>query len=86
MTVVNAPHPLARRLHDGVMQLLGTALLKTEMCEQLQRLGREDKLSASLDELRAALMDTIVEVRSIMADLRVAPGEAVTESHEHGVA
>ena len=41
-----APHPLARRLHDGVMQLLGTALLKTEMCEQLDRLGRQDEIPA----------------------------------------
>ena len=39
--MAHAPHPLARRIHDGVMQLLGTALLKTEMCEQLARLGQK---------------------------------------------
>ena len=65
-----APHPLARRIHDGVMQLLGTALLKTEMCEQLARLGRPDEIPASLVELRSALEDTVVELRSLMVELR----------------
>ena len=68
-----APHPLARRIHDGVMQLLGTALLKTEMCEQLARLGRGDEIPANLVELRSALEDTIVELRLLMVELRNLP-------------
>jgi signal transduction histidine kinase len=76
VTLARAPHPLSRRLHDGVMQLLGTALLKTDMCEQLHRLGRDDEIPASLDELRSALLATIVDVRSIMADLREPPRSA----------
>ena len=60
-----APHPLARRIHDRVLQLLGTALLKTEMCEQLGQLGREDEI-----------MDTLVELRAIMADLRTPPADS----------
>ena len=51
---VPAPHPLARRIHDRVLQLLGTALLKTEMCEQLGRLGREGEIVETLVELRRA--------------------------------
>ena len=68
-----APHPLARRIHDRVLQLLGTALLKTEMCEQLGRLGREDEIMATLVELRATLEETVDELRSIMFDLRSMP-------------
>lgn len=70
-----APHPLARRIHDRVLQLLGTALLKTEMCEQLGRLGREDQMMDTLGELRATLEEAVVELRSIMADLRTLPAE-----------
>jgi signal transduction histidine kinase len=71
--MAHAPHPLARRIHDGVMQLLGTALMKTEMCEQLARLGRQDEIPANLVELRAALEDTVVELRSLMAEMRNLP-------------
>ena len=73
--MVHAPHPLARRIHDGVMQLLGTALLKTEMCQQLARLGRQDEIPASLTELRCALEDTIVELRLLMIEVRKLPAE-----------
>ena len=72
---MQAPHPLARRIHDRVLQLLGTALLKTEMCEQLGRLGREDEILDTLGELRATLEETVGELRSIMADLRTLPAE-----------
>ena len=71
-----APHPLARRIHDGVMQLLGTALVKTEMCEQLARLGRQEEIPANLLELRSALEDTVVELRSLMVEVRNLPTEA----------
>jgi signal transduction histidine kinase len=67
---VPAPHPLARRIHDRVMQLVGTAMLKAEMAEQLSLLGRTDEVPATLVELRSALDDTVVELRSIMADLK----------------
>ena len=68
-----APHPLARRIHDGVMQLLGTALVKTEMCEQLARLGRQDEIPANLIELRSALEDTVDELRLLMVEMRNLP-------------
>jgi signal transduction histidine kinase len=70
---VPAPHPLARRIHDRVLQLLGTALLKTEMCEQLGRLGRQDEIMDTLVELRSTLEETVGELRAIMADLRTTP-------------
>ena len=56
---MSAPHPLARRIHDRVLGLLGTALVKTEMCETLGQLGRQDEIPA-----------TLVELRGIMAELR----------------
>ncbi len=74
-----APHPLAHRIHDGVMQLLGTALIKTEMCEQLGLLGRPDEIPASLVELRSALEATIVELRSLMIEVRDLPAGAPLE-------
>jgi signal transduction histidine kinase len=67
---MTVPHPLARRIHDRVLGLLGTALVKTEMCETLGQLGRENEIPATLLELRSALEDTIVELRAIMAELR----------------
>jgi signal transduction histidine kinase len=72
---MTAPHPLVRRIHDRVLGLLGTALVKTEMCETLGQLGREDEIPATLLELRSALEDTIVELRAIMAELRTEPAD-----------
>lgn len=64
------PHPLAVRIHDRVLQLVGTAMMKAEMAETLSGLGRHDQVPAVLVELRSALDDTVVELRSIMADLK----------------
>ncbi len=65
-----APHPLAVRIHDRVLGLIGTALIKTEMCERLTELGRQDELAPTLLELRGALDQAILELRGIMAELR----------------
>ena len=65
-----ASHPLAERIHNDVLQLLGSAMLQAEMCEQLNRLGREDEVPAVLGELRSALEQAVVELRTIMSDLR----------------
>ena len=79
---MTAPHPLARRIHDRVLGLLGTALVKTEMCETLGQLGREDEIPATLLELRSALEDTILELRAIMAELRTEPAaESTLKNH-----
>jgi Histidine kinase len=67
---MSTPHPLAVRIHDRVLGLIGTALMKTEMCERLAELGREDEIASTLAELRSALDQTVIELRSIMADLR----------------
>jgi signal transduction histidine kinase len=58
------------RIHDRVLQLIGTALLKAEMAETLARYGRHDEVPATLVELRSALEETTVELRAIMADLK----------------
>jgi len=61
---------LARRIHDGVLQLVGTAMLKADTAETLMRLGRTDEVSVALVELRSALDDTVIELRSILSDLK----------------
>jgi signal transduction histidine kinase len=70
MPVPQATSPLAERIHNTVLQMLGSALLKAEMAEQLGRLGRQDEVPGQLLELRAALEQTVVELRAIMAELR----------------
>ncbi len=65
-----ATHPLAKRIHDRVLQLVGTAMMKAEMAETLGRLGRHDEVPDQLVELRAALDETVVELRAIMAALK----------------
>ncbi len=75
-----APNPLARRIHDRVLGLLGTALVKTEMCEKLTELGRQDEIPATLLELRSALEETVLELRAIMAELRTETPPATDET------
>ena len=64
------PHPLAERIHNRVLQLLGSAMLQSEMAEQLHRLGRYDDVPGTLLELRSLLDQAVVELRGIMAELR----------------
>jgi signal transduction histidine kinase len=71
---------LSRRIHDGVLQLVGTALLKTEMCEQLSQLGRYDEITPNLAELRQALDDTVTELRTIMRELRDVEGDVALKN------
>jgi signal transduction histidine kinase len=68
--MAETPHPLAQRIHNKVMQLLGSALLQAEMCEQLGHLGRTDEIPATLEQLRASLHEAVVELRGIMHELR----------------
>lgn len=74
------PHPLAERIHNRVLQLLGAALMQSEMCEQLQRLGREDEIPGTLAELRTSLEQAVVELRAIMKDLRDQPAASTSDS------
>jgi hypothetical protein len=64
--VAPAAHPLAKRIHDRVLQLIGTAMIKAEMAEQLELLGRHSDVAGAL---------TVVELRSIMAELRTEPAD-----------
>ena len=61
---------LARRIHDSVLQLLGSALLRAELSEQLGALGRYDELPGTLAEMRGSLEEACLELRSIMATLQ----------------
>ena len=61
---------LADRIHDDVLQLLGTAMLKAELCEQLLALGRAAEVPDRLEELHAALGEACAELRGVMAELR----------------
>jgi signal transduction histidine kinase len=68
-------HPLAQRIHNKVLQLLGSALLQAEMCEQLGQLGRTEEIPSQLGQLRESLNEAVVELRAIMAELRDADSE-----------
>jgi signal transduction histidine kinase len=65
-----AAHPLAKRIHDRVLQLIGPALINAELAEKLDFLGRNSEVVDALVELRSALDETVVELRSIMSELR----------------
>jgi signal transduction histidine kinase len=68
--MTTAPHPIAERIHDRVLQLLGAAMLQSEMAEHLSELGRQDEVQATLGDLRTSLDLTVIELRRIMSDLR----------------
>ena len=61
---------LADRIHDDVLQLLGSAMLKAELCEQLGALGRATDVHSSLQELRDVLDRACFSLRDVMSDLR----------------
>ena len=67
---MSAPHPIAERIHDRVLQLLGSAMLQSELAEHLSQQGRQDEVQATLTELRTSLDLAVVELRGIMNDLR----------------
>ena len=73
---MTGPNPLARRIHDRVLGQLGAALVKAEMCEKLDELGRYEEIRPTLLELRSALDESVVELRAIMAELRTITSEA----------
>jgi hypothetical protein len=68
--MTQAAHPLAQRIHNKVLQLLGSALLQAEMCEQLGQLGRTDEIPGQLGQLRESLNEAVIELRGVMAELR----------------
>jgi signal transduction histidine kinase len=70
--MATSPRALASRLHDNTLQLLGFALLRVELCEQLLALDRGQEVPARLGELRGSLEQATAELRQIMADLRAA--------------
>lgn len=45
-------------------------MMKAELAETLTRLGRHEDVSPVLAELRTTLEETVIELRSIMADLK----------------
>jgi len=47
-------------------------MLKSEMCETLGELGRAEEIPGQVGELREALEGAVVELRSIMSELRAA--------------
>lgn len=69
------PHAVGRladRIHDDVLQLLGSAMLKAELCEQLGIIGRASDIPARLQELREVLDLACTSLRDVMVDLREA--------------
>jgi signal transduction histidine kinase len=67
--MMNAPHPIAERIHDPVLQLLGAAMLQSELAEHLNEQRRHDEVQSTLAELRTSLERAVDELRGIMSDL-----------------
>lgn len=67
-----APDPLAQRIHNRVLQLMATAMIKVEMAETLERLDRHEEVSTALVDVRSALDQAVIELRAIMAELKAA--------------
>jgi signal transduction histidine kinase len=81
---MSAPHPIAERIHDRVLQLLGSAMLQSELAEHLSQQGRQDEVQATLADLRSSLDLAVVELRGIMNDLRDADsGTAMLTNRPH---
>ena len=52
-------------------------MMKAELADRLGQLGRHEEASEALGDLRSALDETVVELRSIMAELRAADDETL---------
>lgn len=61
---------ISRELHDGVGQQLTAMKYMLESTRNAARAGREDKLLASLDEVRELATQIISDLRNISLDLR----------------
>ena len=66
---------IADRIHDDVLQRLGVAMLKAELCEHLYSAERVPDMAAPLGDLREMLEHVCVELRELMAELRSAPAK-----------
>jgi hypothetical protein len=64
---------LADRIHDDVLQRLGAAMLKAELCEHLYGAGRGPEIVGPLRDLRGILEHVCLELRGVMAELRATP-------------
>jgi signal transduction histidine kinase len=64
---------LADRIHNGVLQHLGAAMLKAELCEHLYAAERIPDMVGPLRNLRETLEQVCLELRGVMAELRSAP-------------
>lgn len=60
---------IAREMHDGVAQDLAALVLKTHLCQQYAQIGSE-KLLGQLEELRAIVDQSVVELRRTICGLR----------------
>jgi signal transduction histidine kinase len=61
---------LADRIHNDVLQHLGAAMLKAELCEHLFAAELHPGVLRPLRDLREMLEHACLELRGVMAELR----------------
>lgn len=60
---------VAREIHDGPAQAMANVVLRTEICERLLKLGR-DEAAQELAQLKILVKDSLRELRRIIFNLR----------------
>jgi two-component system sensor histidine kinase DegS len=60
---------VAREIHDGPAQSMANVVLRTEICEKLLTMKREE-VSHELTQLKQMIKDSLREIRKIIFDLR----------------
>ena len=64
---------LSDRIHNDVLQHLGAAMLKAELCEHLFATELYKDALSPLRDLREMLEHACLELRDVMAELRSTP-------------
>ena len=67
------PHvePLARQIHDHILQMLGVALLHAELCRRFWGQAKDGQVVADLAGVTAALEEVTAASRELVTDLQL---------------
>jgi signal transduction histidine kinase len=61
---------IVERIHDDILQDLGTGLIRADICKRLLQMGKYADLDLSLTSLRKSIDSSIESLRDLMVQLR----------------